>query len=226
MVRGVTVILALVLGALASWQAAVEFRAIRQMAQSDAGLLETVRHFAPVLSVRSQESQLRRCFDVQYSAANSRANPEDRTAFARACLARADDVLATSPTRAIAQLARASALAVLDQPEAARMALEAARSSAPNQGWQASRRMILALDLVRKSGSGTPQSSMILAKAAADVGVLLSDASLARELAKTYRVFVLSRQWITMEVEALPPEKQELFLNAVKREMSIVGGES
>ncbi len=168
-------------------------------------------------SLTAQTAQMVECDDLLGSAFAISAGPAALRNVAEACLQRADRVLLSSPTFSAAHLVRSSALHQLAEPAKAVESLRRAQVLAPNEGWQAARRLRLAFAIAEGDSSTLPQTASL------DASVVLQDHRYRALLAELYIRKPERRAWLSGAVEHGTARDRRDFLRLVK-EISVDGG--
>lgn len=200
-----------------------EYRAFLQLdAGQDAvmvGLVQDPDGFRLVRapSLRSQRTQMLTCVDWQSNSLHARHAAPTRESFARACAARAAQILDAAPTLSVAHLGRAYSEWNLGNLAATLAALDRARATGAAQGWLAARRLRLVLQIA--AGRDTPKTTRtaVLAAARADLLVLADGPQGLDNLARLYLSFPMMQDWIVAELEQIDPRDQRQFLANVRR---------
>ncbi len=213
----------------ASWFGSVEYLSFLQRSREPAALFSPIAtesiQLAGARSISSQLQQMTFCLNQHKTLKFLIAPLAVREAFSTACLTRADQILAQSPSRSVAHLERADALWHLNRTGEALDALERAQASGASEGWMAAARARIALSIA--SGE-TPESSggasvdadtraRALALAAHDIAVLADSPQIEGRLVPLYRNAPALRDWFIGVMETQPPQAQERFLANLKR---------
>lgn len=136
-----------------------------------------------------------------FSAEQTRQN------IATACEARADEILAASPTFSLAHLVKAGAAHNRADVDAVEHALSLAQMTAPFEGQLATRR----LRLLFLSGVTAPASGL-----ENDVKVVAQSSDFTAFLARFYWTYPERRTWLTQTFDTLEPEDARRVLNRIK----------
>ena len=204
---------------IALWLLPAELAGQRQVGRGPVSIylqaLGGVPGLAAARSWRVQQAQLTGCDDLLAGPSAKIADPQAMHRVAGACLKRADEVLRSSPTAAIAHLVRAQALAFLGRSVDAESALLLAQKTAPHEGWLAARRLRFVmlnngLD-VPLTGGTAPASEIDLALRADVLTVLQIDDYLPL-LVQLYQRQSERRAWLLAAVEQAPIARKRAFL--------------
>jgi len=208
---------------IALWLLPAELAGQRQVGRGPASIylqaLGSVPEFGAARSWRVQQAQLTGCDDLLAGPSANIADPQAIHRVAAACLKRADQVLRSSPTAAIAHLIRAQALARMASAEQAEAAFLLAQKTAPYEGWLAARRLRFVflnsgLDMPL-SGGMAPASEIDLALRADVLTVLQTDAYL-KVLVQIYQSEPARQAWLLAAVEQAPIARKRAFLTLLR----------
>ncbi|MEC8040208.1 MAG: hypothetical protein VX181_05785, partial [Pseudomonadota bacterium] len=147
------------------------------------------------------------------------ADPQAMLRVAGACLKRADQVLKSSPTAAIAHLIRAQALARMARTEQAEAAFLLTQETAPYEGWLAARRLRFALlnsGLDVPLSGGTARASEIDVALQADALTVLQTDDYLPVLVQIYQRQPDRRAWLLATVEQAPLARKRAFLTVLR----------
>lgn len=204
---------------IALWLLPAELAGQRQAGRGAASIylqaLGSVPEFAAARSWRVQQAQLTGCDDLLAGPTAKIADTQAMQRVAEACLKRADQVLRSSPTAAIAHLIRAQALVLLGRPDEAEVAFLLAQKTAPYEGWLAARRLRFVL---LNSGLGLPLSGAtapdpeIDLALRVDVMTVLQTNGYLPLLVQIYQRQPERRAWLLATVEQAPIARKRAFL--------------
>lgn len=202
-------LLGLGLLALAAPNAAREYAAFDAARQPELRILQIGQTPLPVFprSRHGREILLKRCLADMAALSFPFYPPALREEIRAGCAAMAAQTLAKSPGAALAHLVRAEEFLQQGALDKAFLARDLSRENSPREGWLAGHRLRLAL----RAGSG-PDTGM-----AADLSALLSGPNGARSLAILFDAHPEWQSWFTGQIESMMPEKQQLFLTALRR---------
>ncbi|MEJ2002945.1 MAG: hypothetical protein P8X77_16490 [Maritimibacter sp.] len=231
MIRVTYAVFGLSLAALAGWFGLVEYQGFLQRSKPPAEFFTQTDpaqlHFAPTRAIKSNQQQLLFCLNQQKSYGNLLAPEAFQQGFARACLSRAEQILASSPSRGLAHLERADALRRLGRGADAMAALAEAQSTAARENWMALARARIALRIAAGDTPGgfpgNPETvdptlrDRALDLAGIEIAQLSSSALYADRLAALYRSKPLFSDWFIAIVEQQSEQAQRQFLSAVRR---------
>ncbi len=166
------------------------------------------------LGWRAMRGLMLACIDMQQGFLLAIQPEAERRAVHDNCAAVAADILARAPTAGSAHLVQAAALADVGDSAGFDRALIAARATAPQEGWQAARRHMLAAPRHDLLGNG--------ARAAfdADVALLLQGRNGLAVLASSYVNIEPLRPVLETAVNAAPGDVQRRFLRLVREAMA------
>lgn len=198
-----------------------EFAAIRQVNASEAAFVSALVQdesagFVPARSNAMQQAQMTSCITWKQHGLTPIFPPFMQQALAEACLSRADEILAQSPSRSAAHMVAAAAHAMLGAPESAVQSLALAQDTGRHEGWMAARRLDLGLALGFDSSVQAETRADALQLAAQELPVLTSHHVMADQIASLYRLRPATRDWMVTEIEQLDPAAQALFLQRVR----------
>lgn len=216
--RKIQLILALtglVLVAASAWIGVREYRVFLTMQQPMSQPGPDTQTGTPPLvagwAYRTQWRQLDRCATKQLGITALLATDETRISDASACLALAAEILRRAPTLSPAHFAVAVSSYRLGDLDVTRRALASARLTARNEGWQADRRMQLAL-LAFDSYPPDIQTGL-----EQDIDVLIRHFETLSAVSRAYVAYPHARAIITAQAEKQSPEIQEQFLTHVRQ---------
>lgn len=208
---------------VALWLLPAELAGQRQVGRGAASIYLQAQggmpEFAATRSWRVQQAQLTGCDDLLAGPSAKIADPQAMHRVSEACLKRADQVLQSSPTAAIAHLIRAQALGRVASAEQAEAAFLLAQKTAPYESWLAARRLRFVLlnsglD-VPLSGGTAPASEIDLALRADVMTVLQTDAYL-KVLVQIYQSEPARRAWLLAAVEQATIARKSAFLTVLR----------
>ncbi|MCP5037659.1 MAG: hypothetical protein GY945_08675 [Rhodobacteraceae bacterium] len=203
--------------AISAWLFTAEYRAFLQDSASDAVFLRVSGkaqvELAPALSLHARINQMGKCTRLQQSILAGLYPQIARQNIAHSCNARADAILERTPTLAIAHLAKAVSLFKLGELARAFEGLERAALTAPNEGWIATLRVTLALNLAREGEAGA------LEIVKPDIILLLGAPHLVDNLVSIYRLWPDYQEWLVSVIELAPNPDQKRFVEALRRKV-------
>ncbi len=216
------------LAGFAGWFGSIEYLSFLQRSREPAVLFGPTAtapiQLAGARSVPSQLQQMTFCLNQQKTLKFLIAPQAIRQGFSTACLTRADQILAHSPSRSVAHLERADALWRLNETAEALDALGRAQATGAYEGWMAAVRARIALSIA--SGE-TPDSTGVatnvdtrtraLALAAKDIAVLADSPQIEDRLVPLYRNAPTLRDWFIGIMEMQSVRAQQRFLGNLKR---------
>jgi hypothetical protein len=217
-IAGLALALALVAGVLGLR----EYTAFQQLdAGQDevmVGLIQDPDSFVmvPAYSLRTQRAQMLTCMEWQSNSLHARHFPPTRQSLARACAARAQQILDKAPTYSAAHVALAYSHWNLGDLPAAKAALDQARATAASPGWLAARRLRLALQIGADADTPADMRDAVLAAAVPDLQIASEGGQGIDNVARLYLSFPAMQDWIVTQIEQLDPDTQRQFLNRVR----------
>lgn len=211
--------LASVLGLLREYPAAVFARddiglKLNILAQSDivpsgAAILPEIPDVP--MSWRGQRDLLRGCSDVQFDTTMQFMTAETKTAVHQNCLVLADRVLDRAPTVGLAYLVQAAAYDHSGSEQDRNRALTLAQRHAPFEGWQAIRRMRMALPVLDRL-NGEARTAL-----AADIAFLMMGNWGTDQIAPLFIATPDARAFIEDIAQRAEPGRQQQFLRVLRQ---------
>lgn len=162
------------------------------------------------ISVFSNRTLMLDCDEALNSTFGRLQTQDVRKAYARSCLAAANDVLHRRPTDGMAYLVKANAHAFLGEPDQMTEALILSQSLSPQEGWIADGRLRLALPLY---GDLTDEAR---AAVASDVAVLAASRRSAAWLARLYLRKDKSPETLLQILDTLPDSAKANVLAEIR----------
>lgn len=169
--------------------------------------------FVPAASRWSRNLFLNDCLDVPRSTYGLAQPPEQRDVLFETCRREAQAIVASTPTASSAWLVIAVASGGLGDYEAMLPALALSRRTAPNLQWYADRRSRLA------EAHFDHLDQTALADYRADLATLAAGRAGVAVLAQRYVRQPEHREAYQQAVEAAGPGQQQVFLDAVRRQL-------
>ncbi|WP_439103160.1 hypothetical protein [Celeribacter marinus] len=193
-------VMAVLTGSIATQAAVDEYSAMRHTKSGPNAAFLQLRQLQNISvspwSIRSQSALLEMCNDGLISPLSTAVARETYRHAATQCGAYAMRVIRTNPTWGLAWFTAARAAWASGDNVAAHDALARSTHLAPNEGWLAQKRVLLALDL--------PHSDAIAAGLEHDLTVLLSDKTTRAWLAELVAVHPTAHLSITSNIDAIP----------------------
>ena len=163
--------------------------------------------FEEPYSYFAQTQELVRCIDLMESSIGALMGNFAQEAVATACQDLADAVLTTAPSFSLAHFVMAYADAKLGNVEEAASALAMAVQLAPNEGWQAARRLKLAFDLGPETVAEAAQQDALLVVQSSRYRFVLAD---------IYTQYPEHRDWLTASLSGADGRDLRAFLGQIR----------
>lgn len=155
----------------------------------------------------AQTQELVRCINLMESSTGAMMGSFAQEAVASACQDLAYAVLSTAPSFSLAHFVMAYADARLGNVEEAASALDTAVRLAPNEGWQAARRLKLAFDLGPEAVAESVQQDALLVVQSSRYRFVLAD---------IYTQYPEQRDWLTASLSEADGLDLRAFLGQIR----------
>ncbi len=163
--------------------------------------------FVEPYSYFAQTRKLVTCLDLMESSVGLMMGTFAQEGVAQACKVLAEAVLGSSPDFSLAHFVNAAAEAKLGSQDIAASELALAIDLAPNEGWQAARRLKLAFAL---------DPEIVGASAKKDANLIVQSSRYRFVLAELYNQYPEYRDWLTASLEGADGNDLRAFLGQVR----------